>query len=181
MNQNANNSTETSQSSDESSAKWTWPLTFQRHKFTAHCYDNFGCSVKYAGVLYGSEDANKPSLPKEKYEQNMKDGYYMGGHLGIKNFPPPAIINWTAKDGTKLHAEIDMAEIFKDQKILHNLKKNDVDPNTSIDDPSIIVIVVDRKVRVYMKTSIPLKELKDPSNQYSWFNNDMNLAFEKTY
>ncbi|MDL9998356.1 hypothetical protein QTI24_07090 [Variovorax sp. J22P240] len=156
-----------------------WPLRFTGHWFDASCYSTYGCKVKYGNYRrIDNEDELKLSSASigAKYPNNLSAGYGP-----IRNFPPPAIVTWRSKDGTPLHAEIDMAEIFKDQLIRHNLKREEVSTNASGITPGIILEVNNRTINVYMRAHISSKELQVPGNRYSDFRNDLIKAFSQTY
>jgi len=104
-----------------------------------------------------------------------------GSYLGIRNFPPPAVVTWRSKDGTPYQAEVDMGAIFKDELILHEVPKEDVLEDSSVGDPAIILEVNDRTINVYMKAFIPTKSLRTPGNPNSDYRNDLILAYTRTY
>lgn len=80
-----------------------------------------------------------------------------------------------------LHAEIDMAEIFKDRFIRHDLKREEVSTNASGITPAIILEVNDRTINVYMRAHISTKELQVSGNPHSDFRNDLIKAFSQNY
>jgi hypothetical protein len=90
--------------------------------------------------------------------------------VGIRNFPPPAEVKWTAKDGTSHAAKVDIGTIFKDCLIWHNVPKADMKdfyrgPYAS--DADILIVVDDHTVSVYTKTFIPTLTEQIPGNKYS--------------
>lgn len=156
---------------------WEWPLRFTSHSFGSKCFDTQSCEVLYAGFPHGSDEP-RPSLasighPLEKI--------ITGLHHGIRNFPPPAKITWRSKDGTPLYAEVDMADIFRDQLIRHNLRREEIANTTNMFIPEIILEVNDRTVNVYMRAHISTKELQKPGNPYSNFRNDLFKVYTHTY
>ena len=156
-----------------------WPLRFFAHDFDASCYSTYGCKVKYGNYRrIDNEDELKLSSASigDKYPNNLS-----GNYGPIRNFPPPAFVTWRSKDGTPLRAEIDIAEIFKDQLILHNLKREEISTKGSVPLPQIILEVNDRTINVYMRATIWTKEEQIPGNKYSRARNDLIKAFSRTY
>jgi hypothetical protein len=155
-----------------------WPLRFKSHSFGAFCYDTLTCTITYASLEHGSDD---PSPPSSTYGPTYLD-HLSGGHGLIRNFPPPAVVTWRSKDGEAHKAEIHIGEIFKDEMIRHNVSREEVAdlPDGEFQgEPSIILEVNNRTIRVWMRAHIPTKELQNPENQYSDFRNDLILG--KTY
>lgn len=155
-----------------------WPLKFKEHKFSARCYDTLTCSVWYAGLDQGRED---PSPPSTKFGPGYLDNW-QGGHVGIRNFPGPAEVTWRSKDGSHLEAEVDIAAIFRDELIRHNVPRDDIPelPDGKYrGDPSILLEVNDRTIRVYTRAMIFTRTFRKPGNPYSNFRNDLILV--KTY
>lgn len=163
------------------SAGAEWPLKFKAHYFDAICFSTYGCRVRYGHYYPG--DARDDVLAKSSenipnYPNNLSAGW---GPIG--NFPPPAKVTWRSKDGTPLEAEIDIAEIFKDELIRHNLKREEISdrgigPGAL---PGIILEVNDRTINVYMRAHISTKELQKPGNKYSDFRDDLIKVFSHTY
>lgn len=157
-----------------------WPLQFNQHSFSAYCYDTIGCSVLYNDDYLVKDDADKASRSSASIGANYQNAW-SGAYLGIKNFPPPAQVIWRSKDGATHNAKVDIAEIFKDQKILHKLEPGDMPEGAKISDPDIILEINDRTIKVYMKAHLPLKEARIPGNKFSDFSNDLMLAYSHTY
>ena len=67
----------------------------------------------------------------------------------------------------------------KDQKVLHNVPKEDV--LGDLGNPDILLEVNDRTINVYMRAFVPTRELQIPGNKYSRFRDDLILAWSKTY
>lgn len=154
-----------------------WPLFFLQHNFGARCFDTLECRVLYAGLEHGS-DQPKPSV--DSFGQDY-DSMMYAGHLGIRNFPSPAVVDWVSKDGQSHHAEIDIGEIFKDQLILHRTPREDIPEEIGIGDAGVVLEVDGRTINVYMRVFIPTKQLQIPGNRYSGHRNDLVLAFTRTY
>ncbi|WP_312316130.1 hypothetical protein [Stenotrophomonas sp.] len=157
-----------------------WPLRFDKHNFSARCHDTLSCEVVYDDVRHGSE---KPTRSSASYGPDyLKD--WNGGHGGIRNFPPPARVVWTSKDGSAHEAEIDIGEIFSDQLVRHYVPREEVAdvPNGQISvHPAILLEVNDRTIRVYMKAFIPTKHLQTPGNTLSAVRRDLVLVKTYTY
>ena len=156
-----------------------WPLRFEKHGFSARCYDTVGCKVLYNDFYHIKKAENEISPPpaNDQYQESWTKMPYGG----IENFPPAAIVSWRTKDGVAHEEKVDIAGIFKDQKILHNVKEEEIPEGAKIASPDIILIVNDRTISVYMKAHIPLKQLAIPGNKYSDFKNDLILAHSHTY
>lgn len=159
---------------------WEWPLKFKAHNFSAFTYSTYGAHIRYGRYPFVKEPDDKLQISSEslgnKYPNNMQ-----GSHLAIRNFPPPAQVNWRAKDGTPLQAQVDMAEIFKDGLIRHNLKREEIANSTNMFVPDIILEVNDRTINVYMRAYIPTKEFQIPGNKYSKHRNDLIKVYSRTY
>lgn len=156
-----------------------WPLRFEKHSFSARCYNTIGCKVLYNDFYHIKKEQDEISPPpaNDQYQESWTKMPYGG----IANFPPAAVVSWRSKDGDAHEVKIDIAEIFKDQNILHYVKEDEIPTGAKIASPDIILIVNDRTVSVYMKAHIPLKELTIPENKYSDFKNDLILAYSHTY
>ena len=154
------------------------PLTFVRHNFGAFCYSTYGCRVTYNGFTHISEPDDvlqlSSALLGEKYPANLDASY-----LSVGNFPEPAQVVWKSKDGVKHSASVDIASIFRDQRVLHHVPNGAVDGD--IGDPGIILEVNDRTINVYMKAFVPTRVPQIPGNEYSRFRDDLILAWSKTY
>lgn len=156
-----------------------WPLRFTGHWFAAYSYSTYGCKVKYARYhMDDPEDVLQLSSASigDKYPNNLGASYGP-----IRSFPPPAVVTWRSKDGTSLRAEVDIAEIFKDRLIRHNLKREEVSTNASGITPGIILEVNDRAINVYMRAFISTKEEQRPGHPHSNYRNDLVKVFSQTY
>lgn len=153
-------------------------LMFVRHNFGAFCYSTYGCHVTYNGFTHISESDDVLQLSSaslgDKYPANLDASY-----LSIGNFPEPANVVWRSKDGVKHSASVDIASIFRDQRVLHHVPKGGVDGD--IGDPGIILEVNDRTINVYMKAFVPTRAPQVPGNKHSHFRDDLILAWSKTY
>lgn len=152
-----------------------WPLRFDRHSFSVRCYDTIECTVQYSGLTHGDERLSPPS---STYGPGYLDNW-SGGHGMIRNFPPPAVLSWKSKDGHAHRAEIDIEKIFRDEVIRHSVPREEMAelPDGEFkNEPSVLLEVNDRVVRVYMRAHIPTMHLQKPGNPYSDFRNDLILV-----
>ena len=156
----------------------TFPLKFKRHSFGSRCYNAIGCKVLYNNVFDSHHEENEVSPPPpSNYPNNL-----YAGMIAIENFPPPAVVTWRSLDGVAHEAKINIGEIFKDQRILHHVPEDQIPTETAAyDDANIILVVNDRTINVYMKTTIYLKKPRDPSNPRSNSVDETNLAYTRTY
>ncbi len=156
-----------------------FPLRFKWHNFEAHCYNTIGCSVFYAGIYQVRRQPDELSAPPiAQYKTNW------GGapHVGIDNFPPPAIVKWRSLDGQPHEAEVDIGAIFKNQKILHHVPEADIPEGWAHDlDANIYLEVNDRVINVYMQAHIATKQQQEPGNPYSDYRNELVLAWSHSY
>lgn len=158
-----------------------WPLRFKQHGFVAYCYDTMDCSVLYDDDYFVKDEDGKVTPSTSSYGPDYRKNWGGGAHLGIRNFPSPATVAWKTKDGISLVAKVDIAGIFKDQRILHNVAKDEIPEGAKITVPTIILVVDGRTINVYMKAHIPLRQPSIPGNKYSDFKNDLVLAYRHTY
>lgn len=157
-----------------------WPFRFKRHNFGAFSYSTYGCKVIYDHFLHLNEQKDELQRSSDSIGPNHLD-YMSGSYLGIQNFPPPAVVTWRSKDGMPHEAEIDMAAIFKEELILHRVPKEEVDFETSVGTPEIILEVNDRTINIYTKTRIATKKEQEPGNQHSHYRDDLILVYTHTY
>ncbi|MEO8000864.1 MAG: hypothetical protein ABI644_03235 [Arenimonas sp.] len=153
------------------------PFTFRGHNFGAHCFDTIGCKVFYANryVVLDEEDRKAPSPKNADFYVKLS-----ASDLDIPNFPSPAVVNWKSKDGTSHKAEVDIAKIFSDHIIRHNVAKEDLPTETiaTLDNPDIVLVVNDRTINVYMRATM---YLKDTPTRKRAQRDDMILSFTQTY
>ena len=158
-------------------ARSDFPLKFKAHNFSAYCFETIGCKVLYNN-RYDVRDAD------DKLSRPLTAEYFSrldATTLGIRNFPPPAVVTWRSKDGVLHQARIDIGEIFKDRRVLHNVAEKDIPERAYVGDPGIVLVVNDRTISVYMRAFIPLNEPAIPGNKYSYFQNDLVLAYSHSY
>lgn len=152
-----------------------YPLRFDHHTFSAHCFNTQACRVTYANArLTDSVDASPPPRPDHLKFLGL------GGHVGLANFPAPAEVEWTALDGTPLRASVGIGDIFKDELVLHRVAEDQLPDITAKHSgaPTIILEVNDRTLTVYMRAMV---FLKDNGKSPGPFRNDVIKAWQKTY
>ncbi|MGE7137813.1 hypothetical protein ACQKIE_09315 [Luteibacter sp. NPDC031894] len=69
-------------------------IPFSSHNFSAACFDTLSCRVTYNGRYVAKKD--EPSPPLTEAIRGNLDGNWGG----IDNFPSPAHVVWTSKDGS---------------------------------------------------------------------------------
>lgn len=156
----------------------TFPLKFKKHNFGSRCYNTIGCKVLYNNMYQSFDEVSEVSQPPPpNYPNNLN-----AGTGPIENFPAPAVVTWRSLDGAPHEAKVDIGLIFKDQRILHRVPEDQIPTETAaFDDANIILVVNDRTISVYMKTTIALKNTRDPSNPLSNSVHEMTLAYSHTY
>lgn len=159
------------------------PLRFLRHSFEAKAYNTVKCSVLYDNHEFTpfATDAPTDRPPSPDYRDDWNYAFY----LGVRNFPGPATVSWTSLDGTSHTATIDLAQIFKDERVLTKVPDDEFVPNMYPQglflDPSIYLEVNDRTISVYMRALIPTQHRQVPDNEYSDARDDVILAWTHTY
>jgi len=157
------------------------PIRFSRHDFGVACYDTYGCRVVYAGRVRAEYSTDSKSPSAAELDGDFRD-YLQAGYIGIRNFPAPALVSWRSADGTSLAAEVDMADIFKDEVVLHRVPPDQLPPYLYAPvEPEIVLVVNNRTIQVYMKAHITTAVLQEPGNRYSGFRSEPILAYSKTY
>ena len=155
-----------------------WPLFFKRHMFGVACFDTRSCSVLYDRREHGTERAapSKASLPPERYDALM-----IGTYGDLPNFPPPADVRWTAKDGSTHEAQVDFDAIFADRLIRHQVPREDIPEDVSMGFTHVILEVDDRTLNVYTRTLIPTRAEQIPGTRYSTGRNDLIKVYSRSY
>lgn len=159
------------------------PLRFLRHNFEAKAYNTIKCSVLYDNHEFtpSATDAPTGRPPSADYRDRWNYAFY----LGVRNFPEPAKVSWTSQDGTSHTATIDLAQIFKDERVLTNVPDDEFVPNMYPQglflDPSIYLEVNDRTISVYMRALVPTQHRQIPDNEYSDARDDVIVAWTHTY
>lgn len=159
------------------------PLRFKIHSFSAFAFNTLTCRVIYDNEDFTAIYSDQPSGPTPAGDYRSQWGF--GSYSGIRNFPGPVEVSWTSMDGQKHHASIDLAQVFKDERILHRVPDDEIPddmyPQGLYLDPGIFVEVNDRTISVYMKAMIPTKHLQIPGNANSNTRHDLMLAWSHTY
>ena len=168
--------TATPMSHRASASHCTPALKFTKHSFGARCFNTRSCRVDYADFREIDMPNEISPAPTTDYIKSLT-----GTRGGITNFPRPAEINWTSLDGTHLNATIDMRKIFPDECIAHNTLLEDIPEKAYVGSPSILLVVNDRNIQIYIKAMIPLKKLRNPSNPHSDFAWDAISVFSKDF
>ncbi|KRG86025.1 hypothetical protein ABB34_07345 [Stenotrophomonas daejeonensis] len=161
-----------------------WPLKFRYHDFGVRCYNTLRCQVIYNNYCFTRSFLYEPSGPPIRTD--WKDSWSAGHGIG-NEFASPVEADWISLDGTRHQARIDLAELFKDRLVRHNVSKDDipegwlaawrVDP-LGVD---ILMEVNDRTINVYMKALIATKEPQIPGNPRSTGRRDLILVWTHTY
>ena len=157
-----------------------WPLKFVQHDFGAYCYSTYACRVVYNGFDHTGDPDHELQISSASLGDRYPDNLY-AGYLGVMNFPGPAQVTWRSSDGVRHEAQVDIADIFGDRLILHNVPRDDIPEGVSILNPAIILEVNDRTINVYMRAFIPTKSLRMSGNRHSNYRNDLVLAWARTY
>lgn len=156
-----------------------FPLTFKQHNFEAHCYNTLKCRVIYNDFHFTMSDVDSPSGPPSG--PDYRDRWSFASYIGVRNFPPPAEVQWTSLDGVEHEAKVDIGEIFKNELVLHKVPESDYAERSFGDNPSIFLEVNDRTINVFMKAFIATKTEQIPGNKYSYARTDLLLAWSNTY
>lgn len=150
---------------------------FKKHQFSAHCFNTKGCRVEYANFydVNDADDVTSPPPPEDML--SLVDGF----RLGIRNFPEPAKVAWRSLDGVRHEATIDMGKIFEKQCVIHDVPSEKIAEGVEPVSPSIILVVNDKELSVYMKSMIFLRDPVRPENPHSDFVIATALAYRKTF
>lgn len=158
------------------------PLRFASHDFEAFCYNTLSCSVTYNNHQFtrAAIGTRSPPPPSSDYRKSWPHALY----LGIENFPAPAEVRWTSLDGVRHQADVDIAAIFKDQLIWHEVPESDMADfyrGPVAGEPDIFLEVNDRTINVYTKMFIPTKTEQIVGNKDSNFRDDLFLVWTDNY
>lgn len=153
-----------------------WPLRFRGHNFGIATYALQEYTVVYANRPY----SGGPRPAREDVHPNSLNATG-AGHLMIRNFPRPAVVKWTSRDGTPLEAEVDIGRIFKDELVRYDAPREEISDRTPAINPDIVLEINDRTINVYMRAFLSLKAPRTPGNPHSNFRRDLVLAWSETY
>jgi len=156
----------------------TW--SFDAHSFGAYCYNTIGCKVLYDDFYQVERDESEHTPPPESPGIQR---YWSGSYIVMSSFPPPALVSWRSLDGIAHEVAIDIGEIFKDRRVLHDVPADKLAWNATRAgiSPDIILIVNDRTISVYMKVFVVLKERELRGGRPSGFRSEPVLAWRHTY
>lgn len=157
-----------------------FPLRFVDHDFQVFCYNTLRCHVIYNDfnfTPYKADEQPSPAPPSADY----RDHWPFASYLGIRNFPPPAEVKWTSLDGAEHTAQVDIAAIFKDERVLYRVPDAEIPDRSWGGEPGIFLEVNDRTISVYMKAFIATKTEQIPGNKNSDFRDDVIRAWTHTY
>lgn len=163
---------------DNSSARW--PLEFRAHRIGVATYSTYDCKVIYAGGLISVDDEGELRTSSESVGDKYP-GVLNASRGPYRNFPAPMVVTWRSRDGEPHRAEVDIGEIFRDQRVRHNVPREEVADHGNDTAPGIIVEVNDRTINVYMRAHIATLTLQKPGNPYSDFRNDLIKVYTRTY
>lgn len=173
-------STQADPSHSRKASSSMFPLTFADHDFQVFCYNTKRCRVVYNNFNFSPNLAEtEPSAPPPSAD--YRDHWPFASYLGIRNFPPPAEVSWVSLDGAAHEAKVDVAAIFKDERVLHRVPDADIPDHSWGGEPGIFLEVNDRTINVYMKAFIATKTQQIPGNKNSYGRDDVVLAWTQTY
>jgi hypothetical protein len=162
-----------------------WPLRFDSFSFGARAYNTLRAVVIFDNTNQLSENAEL-SPTGEPYASDWKDDWRAGHSVSSDRvFPPPVLVRWTSLDGVDHSAEIDLEAIFPQRLILHKAIEAEVVEDWGTRDHArdvqILLEISDRKINVYMRAWVLLKQPRDPAVRNSDSLRDLMLAWTKTY
>ena len=159
-----------------------FPLKFRNHRFAGRCYNTLRCHIVYDShdqTPYGADTEASPAPPSPDYRNGWGSASYI---VTRRDFPSPAEARWTSLDGAEHEAKIDIGEIFKERKILHQVPEAEIPEGWAHDiTPNIFLEINDHTVNVYMMAHIATKAEQMPGNKNSHHRTDVVLAWTRTY
>ncbi|MBI1773013.1 MAG: hypothetical protein HYR68_11835 [Burkholderiales bacterium] len=150
-------------------------LKFSKHDLNIQAYSASDVEVLYAGTPH-KLSAGKLAPAKTEKDQNKFPNFKSGTYV---TFAGPVDVKWSAADGSKLAASLNLDEIFKDRRVLHTddaSRLYKADPVAG-GHPTIIIEVNDRTLNMYMLVTIRLE--KDATTREH--HDHRTLAYSKTY
>ena len=153
-------------------------LKFSSHDLSIFCYG--GVSDVYVEYAHTGHDFFVGLVAPDKAPEdearfpNSTSGSYV-------TFAGPVIVRWTARDGSKLDASIDLDPIFSDRAVLHSQDPGRIYQPAPIvgKSPTILVEVNDRCVSIYLL--VTLKLVKEPEHNRFEIRENRTLAFSRSY
>lgn len=139
--------------------------TFIDYTFEAYGFRTRNHHIEYDEETFVHADIGQPPRPLPRHHLDMV------GHKKsrLRKTLDTVRITWRSMDGEKHETQLDLAQIFKERRIHHDVRAEDVWHGERIRPPVIILIVDDRDVSLYMKAMIPLRERSDARNPYSTY------------
>lgn len=150
-------------------------LKFSKHDLNIQVYSASDVDVLYAGTPH-KLSAGKLAPAKTEKDQNRYPNFKSGSYI---TFAGPVEVKWSAADGSKLSASLNLDDIFKDRKVLHTDDVSRIykaDP-ISGGQPTIIIEVNDRTLNVYMFVTIRLEKDEATRDHHD----HRTFAYSKTY
>lgn len=141
-------------------------IHFSHHAFRAGCGETLGCRVVYNGRTQVEQPDGMPSGPLPEGSLSMSRS-----EIGIDNFPPPALVEWRSADGAQHRAYVDIASLFKEQRVLHSLREDDMHARDV--QVTIALMVVDRTISVYQISSIALTKPTNSNPDRGYFSQEV--------
>ena len=141
----------------------THQLTFNDYTFEAYGFRTRSHHIEYGEETFVRADIGQPTRPLPRHHLDMV------GHkkARLRTTLDTIQVTWRSMDGKKHETQLDLAQIFKERRIHHDVRAEDVWHGERIRPPAIILVVDDRDVLLYMKAMIPLRERSDARNPYS--------------
>lgn len=151
-------------------------MGFRSHSISARCFDTVSCRVTYGDMFILDEDR-----PEGPLTQSDRDRFY--GNWGQLDPPSTATIAWTSKDGSQHEEKIRLGEIFSSGLVHYasDLNLNEVNLAIKPTAPSIILVVEDRSVSVYMRAHITLIRSANPYNRMANFREDLVTVYKRYF
>ncbi|UPG89138.1 hypothetical protein L2Y96_17295 [Luteibacter aegosomaticola] len=152
------------------------PTHFRHHVFSAECGYTRSCKVIYANRVQVDEPEGGKVWP-------LKEGVIKAaksGQIAIRNFPEPALVTWQSMDGERHEDRVDMSSIFKRRVVVHAEPVDEVDDDGAVGDPTLLLVVEDRSVRVYMQSMVFLRR-REGQGEDGILRHDSVLVYSKSY
>ncbi|RDZ28190.1 hypothetical protein [Lysobacter silvisoli] len=158
------------------------PLTFAQHDFGAAAYDTYGATVLYNGEYALKDDPETLAPSSATLGPDYRSKHLTAPWAGIRNFPGPVTVSWRSKDGSAHEARIDLAQLFADRHIRHQVPREQLAASGVLaEDPQILLEINDRTITVLTRAMVHTREPQVPGNRYSDFRNDLIQVYSHTY
>ena len=152
-------------------------LKFSSHDFGVLCYGVSDVNIEYAKSALPL--AAGRVLPEKRAEDAKRTPNGTAGPYSA--FQGPVTAKWSARDGTKLEASIDLDRVFPERVVLHTQEAGRIykpDPIVA-STPTVVVELDNRTVNVYMVVTLRL--VKDAEQKTFDIKEEKTLAFTQTY